>query len=144
MRIIFIRSQCVNKVSQDFRYYQDRHFRTQVLSECRKNPIKPLLCRFQEYLGPFNMLTVLWCTEMWLFSHLQNQVFCSLQFRKYISYEAQFFFFFLKCWNLHGDFTKAVKNSEKIFSFLDIWIWICCIKFFHLWKKNTCHREPIC
>ena len=39
------------------------HFRAEVLPEQQKNLIKLLSCRFQQYLGPFNMLNVLVCTQ---------------------------------------------------------------------------------
>ena len=32
-RILVIASQCVNKQAQDFRHYQDRNFRPEILSE---------------------------------------------------------------------------------------------------------------
>ena len=50
-------------------------FWAELLSESRKNPVKLLLCRFQQYLRRFNMLTVQGCTELWLFRHLHNHDF---------------------------------------------------------------------
>ena len=53
-------------------YCYHTHFRTEVLSECQKNPIELLSYRFHHRLWLFNMLTFLKCTEMWLFRHLHK------------------------------------------------------------------------
>ena len=37
--------------------------------------------------------------------------------------------FFWKCSKFHAHFTNAIKNREKIFSFLDHDVWNCCRKF---------------
>ena len=81
---------------------------TEVLSEWTKNPKKILLCIFQQCLGPFNMLTVLVCTETWLFRHLYKHVFRRQSFRKYIRYEAQIFF--LERSKLNLDLRNVVKT----------------------------------
>ena len=62
-RILVIAGSYVNRRSQDFRHYQDRHFRTEVPSQSRKNLIKLLPFRFQQFLLPCNMLTVQGRTE---------------------------------------------------------------------------------
>ena len=107
-KILAIWSQCVNKRSQDFRYYWDRHFRTEVPPEWQENPIKLLPCRFQHCLGTFNMLTFPGWAEIWLFKHLHRHFFRRLYFRKYISYEAHPFFSKCSKWNV--DFRNAVKR----------------------------------
>ena len=67
-------------------------------SEWRKNMIKVLSRRLHNCLGSFSMLTVLECSETVLFKEWSHQVFDSLYFRKYISYED--FIFFENVWNL--------------------------------------------
>ena len=53
--------------------------------------IKVPSCRFLKCLGSFDMLTVDGCFETALFGEVPDQVFDSLQFRKYISYDDLFF-----------------------------------------------------
>ena len=48
---------------------------------------KSAVCRFHKCLGSYNMLTFGQCSETALFKDWSNQVFRSLQFREYISYE---------------------------------------------------------
>ena len=45
-----------------------------------------------QFLGVFNMLAVEGCSETEIFSHLTNDVFCSLKFQIYITYESRLFF----------------------------------------------------
>ena len=87
--------------------------------------IKVLSCRFQQYLGPFIMLTVKVSSRTGLFRNLTNHFFHSLHYQKYISYEAPLFLMF----KFDVDFRIAVKNVEKVFCFLDNWIRIGCGKF---------------
>ena len=109
--ILVIASQCVNKQSQDFRHYYDRHFWTLVLPEWQKICTKLLSCIFQQCLGPFNMLTVQRCTQTWLFRHLHNHVFPRLIPRKYITYEADLFFF--QIFKIKCTFQKYKKKLTK-------------------------------
>ena len=89
--------------------------------------MKILLCILQQCLWLLNILTVLVCTEWWLYRYLHKHVFRSLQFRKDISYETDLFF--SKCSKLNLDLTNAVKNWKEMFSFSDNFIWIGCRKF---------------
>ena len=91
IRCVFAR-QYVIKQFQDFSYYQDRIFWTEVLSEWSKNITKPLPFTLQNCFRPFNMLTLPKCSDTGLFRHLRNNAFCSLEFRKYISYEVHLCF----------------------------------------------------
>ena len=54
--------------------------------------MKVLLCRFQGWLGPVNMLTADGSSETALFIHLSEDVFRRKKNRKYLSYEANLFF----------------------------------------------------
>ena len=81
--------------------------------------ITVLLSRLQLCLESLNMLTVEGCYKTGLLRHLSNHVFRSLEFRIYISYDAQF----------DVDFRNAIKNFEITFSFLDNWNSIGCGKF---------------
>ena len=54
--------------------------------------IKALSWRFRKYIRRFHMLTVKGCSETRLLGEWSNQAFHSLQFRKYITYDDQFFF----------------------------------------------------
>ena len=107
-RILVIASQCVIKRSSYFRHYYNKNFRTEVLSEWRNNAIRLMSCRFLDFLGPFNKLTALRCTETWLVRHLHKHVFHRLQFPKNISYEAQIYFLKRSKWSV--DFRNAVKS----------------------------------
>ena len=77
-RILFIGCQCLNKQSQDFRYYKDRIFQAHFLSVWSINLTKILPCRFRQCLGAFNMLTVETFSDTGLFRPLSNPAFCSL------------------------------------------------------------------
>ena len=92
--------------------------------------IKVLSCRFQKCLGPFRLLTVERCSETGLCRHFSNHVFRCLFFRKYISYEGH------QCSKFDVDFTNGIRNSEKMFCFLDNSSWIGCCKFSPLRKEN--------
>ena len=61
------------------------------------------------------MLTVKACCEKLLFTEWSDEVFYSLLFRKYISYDHHFFFF-LKRLKYYVDFRNGTKNLEKIFN----------------------------
>ena len=92
-RIFVIGIQYVTKQSQShFRYYYDRIFQNEVLSEWSKNMTQILPCRFQQCFGPSNMLIVHNISDTGLFRYLSNHAFCSLSFRKSISYEAHLLF----------------------------------------------------
>ena len=69
-RILVIGNQYVNKQSQDFRYYWDRNFQTEVLSQWSRNMKKLLMFRFQQCFTPFNLLVVHECSDRGLFRHL--------------------------------------------------------------------------
>ena len=77
-RILFIGCQCANKQSQDFRYYKNRIFWAEFLSEWSKNMTKILPCRFKQSFGLFNMLTIYKFSDTRLFRHLSHPAFCSL------------------------------------------------------------------
>ena len=85
--IHFIGCQYVNKESQDFRYYQNRIFRADYLSEWPEKMTKIRLCRFKQCFVPFNMLAFLKCSDTGLCRHLSNPAFCSLWFKKQITFE---------------------------------------------------------
>ena len=72
------------------------------------------------------MLTILGCTDLWIFRHLDKHVFRRAYFGRGRGSEARLFF--LKCWKLNGDFRTAAKNGEKIFGSLDNPIWISFFK----------------
>ena len=76
--IHFTGCQYVNKQSQDFRYYQNRIFRADYLSEWPEKLTKIRLCRFKQCFVPFNMLAFLKCSDTGLCRHLSNPAFCSL------------------------------------------------------------------
>ena len=77
-----------------------------------------------QFFRYFNMLPVGQCSEARLFRHLTNCIFCSLWFRKYITFEGV---------------TISTSDMEekilKIFSFLDNCSWIGCYKFFRLRRE---------
>ena len=52
---------------------------------------KSALCRFQQCSGPVNMLTAGGCSQKGLFRHLSKRVFRSQEYKKYLSYETDFF-----------------------------------------------------
>ena len=68
-----------------------------------------MLKRFQQCLGPFNVLTVEGCSGTGLFRppYLANHVFGSLQLWEKISYESDLFFQIFKIW---CRFQKLRKN----------------------------------
>ena len=53
---------------------------------------KKLRCRFKQFFGHFNMLTVHECSDTALFGKLSNPAFCTLEFQKQITSEAHLFF----------------------------------------------------
>ena len=75
-RILVIGCQYVNKQSQNFDAIT-QSFSSWFFSEWSKNMTKRLPCRFMQCFGPFNMLTLDKCSEMWLFGHLSNSAFCN-------------------------------------------------------------------
>ena len=89
--------------------------------------MKVLASRFQLCLVVFHMLTVKGCSQTGPLRCLSNQVFRSLYFRKYISYEAHLFF--SKCSKFGVELRNAIKKWEKAFSFLYNWVWLGCCKF---------------
>ena len=71
------------------------------------------------------------CQSAFSNGSLTNHFFHSLHYQKYISYEAPLFLMF----KFDVDFRIEVKNVEKVFCFLDNWIWIGCGKFLLLQTK---------
>ena len=57
------------------------------------------------------------CSDTGIFTHLSSHALCSLQFRKYITYEAHIFF--SNCSKFDADFRNGEK-IEKIFLFSKI------------------------
>ena len=74
-RILFIRSQCVNKQSQDLACPIEKLFRTQFPRQLQMNMIKVLWWIFQQCLGTFTILLVEASSETGLFRHLSDYVF---------------------------------------------------------------------
>ena len=66
------------------------------------------------------MLTVKACSETTLFAELSDEVFHSLQFGEYISYDH--YLFVSKCLKFDIDSRNGKKESEKVLCFLDICI----------------------
>ena len=84
--------------------------------------------RFHKSLQHFNLMNVRGCSETPCFRELSNQVFHSLYFRKYISYE-YLLFVFSKSLVFYINSRIGTKNSENVFGFLDNGIWIGRSKF---------------
>ena len=68
-----------------------------------------------QFLGVFNMLAVEGCSETEIFRHSTNDVFCSLKFQKYITYESRLFFNMFKIW---CRFQISSQKLRKFFLFL--------------------------
>ena len=126
-RILVIGCQFIKKQSQDFRYYQDRIFRDDFLSEWSRNMTKILPCRFKQCFGPCNMLTVHKCSDTRVF-RLLSKLDSS---------------FFSKYSKFYLDFANEEKNRENIFEFGDNCIWIGCVKHLLLLRENTSHPVSI-
>ena len=77
--------------------------------------IKVLSCRFQKCLAPIHTMTAETGSETALFREWSNQVFDSLQFWKYISYDDHVFF--SKCLKSDEDSINGRENSAKVFRF---------------------------
>ena len=77
---------------------------------------KNALCRFQQCSGPVDMLTAGGCSQKGLFRYLSKRVFHSQEYKKYLSYEADFFS--KKCLKISIDFRNAMKFWEKNLDFL--------------------------
>ena len=141
-RILVIRYQYVNKESQDFRYYWNRIFPADILSECLKNMTKIVPWRFKESFGRFNILTVHKCSDTEFFRHLSNSCFWNLKFMKQITSETHLFF--SKYSKSYVDLGNAEKISIFFFWFWDNCIWIGCVRHSLLLRQNTCHRVSVC
>ena len=115
-RILFIGCQYVKKQSQDFIYYWNTDFGGHFFSEWSKTVTTILPCTFMQSFRPFNMLTVHKCSNTRLFRHLSNPAFCTLWFKKQITYAAHFFF---KVFQILCRFRKLPKKLRKCF-----FIWI--------------------
>ena len=113
-RIVVIGSQYVNKQSQDFRYYWNLVFQTEVLSEWSKNMTKLLPCRFKQFFGPFNMLAVHKCSDTGLLMHLSNHAFLVYNFVNASLMRLTFYVKMLKIW---CRFRTIRKNFRKHFQF---------------------------
>ena len=72
------------------------------------------------------MLTVEESSETEVFRHLSNHIFRSPYFGKYRSYERHLLWKMFKIW---CGFQKWSRKFRNIFSFLDNFIWIGCVKF---------------
>ena len=81
----------------------------------KKNLIKLLLCILRQCFGGCHILSVLGCTETWLFRHIRKQLFRSPKFCKEISYETHLF---SKCFKLIADYRIAVKYWTTTLYFL--------------------------
>ena len=77
----------------------------------QKRKVKGMSCRFQQCLGPFNLLTIEGCSEI----HFGNT-------------SAMRPIFFFKMFKISFKFQKCSKNWGKIFGLLDNCIWIGCSK----------------
>ena len=77
-RILVIGCRYVNKQSQNFRYYSNKIFVADFVSEWSKNLAKILQWRFMQCFGRFNILIVHKCSDKRLFRHLSNIAFWSL------------------------------------------------------------------
>ena len=51
--------------------------------------------------------------------HLNKHILQSQQLKKYLTSEANFFFFFFIHWNLHVDTKNFKKISQKVYGYLD-------------------------
>ena len=140
-KIRVIGCQYVKKQTQDFRYYLNRIFLADLISEWSKYMTKILLFRFKQSFWPFNKLTAHKCSDKRLFRHLKNPAFCSLSFEKQINSESHVFF---QSISLLCRFEKLWKKLRKYFGFWDNSIWIGCVKHSLLLRQNTCHRVSIC
>ena len=89
--------------------------------------------RLQQCFDPFAMFSVEGSSETQLVRHLNNPVFRSREFWKYMSYDTHLFFG--QCSKFKKDFENAKKNWEKVLFFLDTWIWIGCVKLSLLSKQ---------
>ena len=69
--ILVIRCHYGKKESQDFRYFWKKGFRTDFLLEWSKNIMKILPREFQQFFGPFKMLTVHKCSHTMAFLALK-------------------------------------------------------------------------
>ena len=113
-RIHEIGSLCVNKHPYHFKLEKEKYFTNYLSSKWWRNRIKVFSWRFPKCLRPFNMLTSELCSETVLFSEWSNQVFDSLQFRKYISSDDHLFLKMFKIW---CRFDNWHKKLEKVFRF---------------------------
>ena len=109
-RILVIGCEYVKKQSQDFRYYQNRIFRGDFLSDWAKYMTKILLCRFKNCFGHLNMLAVHNCSEKGLFRHLTKPLSAVYNLRNKKPLRIIFFFKVFEILYRFGEW----KKSEKI------------------------------
>ena len=100
--------------------------------------IKVLQCRFQQFLGPFGMLTVQRRSETELFSHLPNHFFCSLYIWQYISYETHVFFQIFQ--NLLQISEIKQKIEKELFPYEIIAFELIAVNS-HYYKESTCDQH---
>ena len=115
-RILVIGCQFVRKQSQDFRYYQDRIFRDDFVSEWSRNMTETLPCRHKQCFRPCNMLTVHKCSDTRVFRHYVTPLFPVCSFRNKTPVRLIFFSNFSK---FYIDFTNA-EIFLRIFYDLEI------------------------
>ena len=114
-RILFIRSQCVNKQSQDFACHIERFFRTQFPWQLQMNMIKALWWIFQHCLGTFTILLLEASSKTGLFRHLSGYIFRVRVFEDTKSMRNIFLF---RMFRFSSTFQKWIKMSSKSFLFL--------------------------
>ena len=103
--------------------------------------IKVLQCRFQQFLGPFGMLTVQRRSETELFSHLPNHFFCSLYIWQYISYETHVFFQIFQ--NLLQISEIKQKIEKELFPYEIIAFELIAVNS-HYYRESTCDQHSRC
>ena len=105
--------------------------------------VKVLSTSFEQCFGPFTMLLCEGYSQTGLFRHLPTTYFGVLKF-KHIWGSS----FFWKSSKLNLNLEMVKKNSEKMFSFWDIWIWKCSYKLsllgreYLLWAVNGLTNSP--
>ena len=139
-RILLIGCQYVNKQSLDFIYCLDRIFEAVFLSDWSKNMTKILSCSFKNWFGPFNMLIFSKCSDTWLSRHFSNRAFAAYSLTKKSPLRL---ILFLKVFTIWCSLKKRRKKLQKYFRFLEIYIWIGCVKQSLLLRQNTCDQVSI-